>query len=53
MKGKAVTGTILASHAHEPGGLDAERLMRRQRTQIQRFLSQWARDEGITEGDVA
>jgi hypothetical protein len=36
-----------------PSVLDAERLMRRHRTQIQRFLSQWARDEGITEGDVA
>jgi DDE superfamily endonuclease len=36
-----------------PSVLDAERLMRRHRTQIQRFLSQWARDEGKTEGDVA
>ena len=36
-----------------PSVLDAERLMRRHRAQIQRFLSQWARDEGKTEGDVA
>ena len=28
--------------------LDAERLMRRHREQIQRLLSKWARDEGKT-----
>ena len=36
-----------------PSVLDAERLMRRHREQIQRFLSEWARDEGKTEGDAA
>jgi DDE superfamily endonuclease len=36
-----------------PSVLDAERLMRRHRAQIQRFLSQWERDEGKTTGDVA
>ena len=36
-----------------PSVLDAERLMRRHRTQIQRFLSKWARDEGKTKGDAA
>ena len=36
-----------------PSVLDAERLMRRHREQIQRLLSKWARDEGKTEGDAA
>ena len=36
-----------------PSVLDAERLMRRHREQIQRLLSKWARDEGNTEGDAA
>jgi hypothetical protein len=36
-----------------PSVLDAERLMRRHRTQIQRFLSRWERHEAKTEGDVA
>ena len=33
--------------------LDAERLMRRHRGQIQRFLSKWEGNERITEGDAA
>ena len=36
-----------------PSVLDAERLMRRHRVQIQHLLSKWARDEGETKGDVA
>ena len=36
-----------------PSVLDAERLMRRHREQIQRLLSKWAGDEGKTEGDAA
>ena len=36
-----------------PSVLDAERLMRRHREQIQRLLSKWARDEGKTEEDAA
>jgi hypothetical protein len=36
-----------------PSVLDAERLMRRHRAQIQRLLSKWAKDEGNTEGDAA
>src|SRR5208283_282621 len=36
-----------------PSVLDAERLMRRHRAQIQRLLSKWAGDEGKTEGDAA
>jgi hypothetical protein len=36
-----------------PSVLDAERLMRRHREQIQRLLSKWARNEGNTEGDAA
>ena len=36
-----------------PSVLDAERLMRRHREQIQRLLSKWARDEEKTEGDAA
>jgi hypothetical protein len=36
-----------------PSVLDAERLMRRHREQIQRLLSKWARDGGKTEGDAA
>jgi len=33
--------------------LDAERLMRRHREQIQRLLSKWARNEGNPEEDAA
>jgi len=36
-----------------PSVLDAERLMRRHRAEIQRRLSEWARDEGKTAGDAA
>ena len=36
-----------------PSVLDAERLMRRHREQIQRFLSKWARNEGNTEEHAA
>ena len=36
-----------------PSVLDAERLMRRHREQIRRFLSKWARTEGILKGDAA
>jgi DDE superfamily endonuclease len=36
-----------------PSVLDAERLMRRHRAEIQRLLSEWVRDEGKTEGDAA
>ena len=36
-----------------PSVLDAERLMRRHREQIQRLLSKWARNEGNIEGDAA
>jgi hypothetical protein len=36
-----------------PSVLDAERLMRRHRAEIQRFLSEWLGDEGETEEAVA
>ena len=36
-----------------PSVLDAERLMRRHREQIQRLLSKWARNEGNTEEHAA
>jgi DDE superfamily endonuclease len=36
-----------------PSVLDAERLMRRHRAEIQRLLSEWVGDEGKTEGDAA
>jgi hypothetical protein len=36
-----------------PSVLDAERLMRRHRGEIQRLLSEWVGDEGKTEGDAA
>jgi hypothetical protein len=36
-----------------PSVLDAQRLMRRHRAEIQRLLSEWLGDEGKTEGDVA
>jgi hypothetical protein len=36
-----------------PSVLDAERLMRRHRAEIQRLLAEWVRDEGKTEGDAA
>jgi len=38
---------------NRPSVLDAERLMRRHRAQIQQFLSKWERTEGKTEGDMA
>jgi hypothetical protein len=36
-----------------PSVLDAERLMRRHREQIRRFLSKWAGTERKTKGDAA
>ena len=36
-----------------PSVLDGLRLMRRHREQIRRFLSKWARTEGIPKGDAA
>jgi DDE superfamily endonuclease len=36
-----------------PSVLDAQRLMRRHRAEIQRLLWEWVRDEGKTEGDAA
>ena len=52
-KGGLVVAAAVEQEEDRPSVLDAERLMRRHREQIQRLLSKWARDEGNTEGDAA
>ena len=51
--GGLVVPAAVEQKKDRPSVLDAERLMRRHREQIRRFLSKWARTEGILKGDAA